>query len=155
MRLLYFGTYCLPFAILIIIFTLSSQDATTSATLSQSVTNVVNTFMTDALTTESASIWHLAHGQMRALAHIGLFCIFSMSCMLAFNLCPKTRARQIPYTFFLSLICAITDEVIQLGSPGRTCEFIDIAKDMFGACIGIACVWVLLRLWHWLIAKKA
>ncbi len=82
---------------------------------------------------------------IRKAAH---FCEFGV---LGFFLCKtldcffkKTAANG--YVLLLALFTAVTDEYIQLSSPGRTSSVADIFLDFGGACT----FFFLHRLWQWL-----
>ena len=81
---------------------------------------------------------------LRNLAHVAEFsllgiCIGSLSVYLARRKYPVTHLRYATLllaSLGMGMIIAVIDELIQLGSVGRACEFKDILLDMAGIIVG-------------------
>lgn len=138
-----------------LIFFLSSQDATTSDTLSKQVTSTVN---------ETAGAG-LSNEEMRSIVHFALFLLLGV--LTTSWLSTKVATRSITHskdqeattkttksnvkTVIVALgacvVYAITDELHQgFFVEGRGFELIDLAKDWGGSLCGIAGVAMLRRI---------
>ena len=120
MKIRSFLIYTGMFLMILLIFSLSKQNATTSNALSKELTHLVQDYVP------------LSNNQMRDLGHIGLFFILGMICMTStlFRLLNYKKAAC--FTLLVGIMTAFCDELIQLGSMGRAFEWIDIGKDMAG-----------------------
>ena len=123
-----FMIWLMPLAVLLLIFSFSSQDAPTSTKMSKKVTETLHS---------STSIPTLTNSQVRDLAHMGFFFLFGLSCMIAFSLCNYSLRLSSIFTLLLGGISAFLDECIQLTSPGRAFEWVDMGKDMIGVTLSI------------------
>lgn len=117
----------------------SLLPADQSAQASQSVLDLFNPLL-DLLHVPSAGAHHL----IRKLAHMSEFALLGLLWSLFLfqipTLCPVSRLLG---TGSLTLTVALIDETIQLFSPGRSSQVIDVWIDFAGACLGALAAWAL------------
>ena len=118
---------------LAVIFGHSMQSAEVSAAESGSILRFVQKllpFMTEHF--------------LRKAAHLSEF--FILGVLLRLTCRCFDRASVCPPLLF-GVISAMTDETIQLFSPGRACQVTDVWIDTAGvACgVGVLCLWALIR----------
>ena len=86
---------------------------------------------------------------VRALAHFSefsllgavLFVFLSTFSGVLYN-------RRSLFTFLFGLIYAVSDELHQLFVPGRACQILDVAVDIFGVFTAIILCLMLSRIWR-------
>ena len=116
------------------IFYNSLQTASESAATSGMFANLINDFFKlIGITIDVSSI-------IRKLAHVFEFFILSSLLTFLFFEYNMQIKYKVLYTFFISLLVAITDEVIQLFVEGRYGSAIDVLIDSIGIVIGIGIV---------------
>lgn len=135
-----------------LIFTLSMQDATASNATSKGVTQIV-TSVIETLPVGMHDTVSISNGTIRDLAHIGLFFLLGMLCMIGLLSHHITHSKATCITLLLGMTTALCDEIIQLGSVGRAFEWIDISKDMLGISVSIVCVWLISFVYTKLLAE--
>ncbi|MFD2639036.1 VanZ family protein [Piscibacillus salipiscarius] len=75
---------------------------------------------------------------IRKLAHFGVYFILALLIYVAvLKILDSKRFIQIAMTYFLLIHFAISDELSQSFSPGRTPYYGDVAIDAFGGLVGI------------------
>ena len=113
---------------MIIIFIMSSFNATDSANQSNFIVNIIS----NILNIENVRLLSLI---IRKLAHFTEYLILGT---LVINMFTKNNAKK---TYLLSiLLCiiyAISDEIHQIFVPGRACQIKDILIDSVGSITGI------------------
>lgn len=113
---------------MIIIFIMSSFDATESANQSNYIVNIIS----NVLNINNIELLNLI---IRKLAHYIEYLILGI---LVINMFIK---NNIPQSYLISIIfCiiyAISDEIHQLFVPGRACQIKDILIDSIGSITGI------------------
>lgn len=113
---------------MIIIFIMSSFNATDSANQSNFIVNIIS----NILNIENVRLLSLI---IRKLAHFTEYLILGT---LVINMFTKNNAKK---TYLLSiLLCiiyAISDEIHQIFVPGRACQLKDILIDSVGSITGI------------------
>ncbi|MEG0708097.1 MAG: VanZ family protein [Cellulosilyticaceae bacterium] len=139
-----------------IIFTLSLQNSSTSSTFSKELTEqiipIINR-LTQSSSIEPISLSRL-HYLLREFAHIIEFFILAFCMMITLHITRISSRYCILLTLIFTTIIAIVDELIQRYlSPGRAFQFIDIAKDLIGACLSIV-IFMLIRWSILLICTK-
>lgn len=122
-----------------LIFSFSAQDANVSNALSTNVTQVVTTFIEAAPLSTDHTV-SISNAVIRDLAHIGLFFLLGIICMVGFLSHHTSDSKATCITLLLGMTTALCDEIIQLSSVGRAFEWIDISKDMLGILMSIVCV---------------
>ncbi len=89
-----------------------------------------------------------AHTVLRKLGHMTEFALLGLlwSALLHQVALPGRYSRLLG-AGGLCLLIALTDETIQLFSPGRGSQVSDVWIDLGGACLGIAAAYLIRRLW--------
>lgn len=113
---------------MLLIFTMSSFDATEPANQSNFIVNII----ANILNINNISLLSLI---IRKLAHFTEYLILGT---LVINMFTKNNAKK---TYLLSiLLCiiyAISDEIHQIFTPGRACQIKDILIDSVGSITGV------------------
>lgn len=133
-------------ALIAFIFSRSLQNADISSEESSRIlllfTNFLKQFLGSANLTE-----HM----VRKLAH---FCEFSALGFFTLHLCVvrhRVQPHFVLHSLSFGLLCAVTDESLQLFSPGRSAQLSDVWLDFSGVVFG-SCVLLLLcaicRAWN-------
>ena len=134
------GLIIIAFAICI--FSFSLQDAPTSNALSTQVTQSIYKVIAPIIEDANYSIPSL-NNLIRDLTHFTLFFFLGLISMLLFLYQRFTLRKSSWIILGLGTLVAITDEVIQIFSPGRAFELVDLGKDILGVIVSIVLVWVL------------
>lgn len=113
---------------MIIIFIMSSFDATESANQSNFIVNIItNIFKIENIEVLSFII--------RKLAHFTEYLILGF---LTINMLDKNDiSKKYLLSILICIIYAISDEIHQLFVPGRACQIKDILIDSIGSITGI------------------
>lgn len=136
---------------MVLIFRLSAQNASASGDLSGGMLQSILALFTPDWNSLSplaqAQKLDAFHTIFRKLAHFSIYAILGVlwTSTLRFGHwqckdCPKWR---ILLPFLLCLLYAVSDEIHQMFSDGRSCELRDICIDFFGAATGIVCITLL------------
>lgn len=128
-------------AFAIFIFAFSLQDAPTSNALSTQVTKTIYKVIAPIIEDATYSIPSL-NNLIRDLTHFFLFFLLGLISMLLFLYQQRTLKQSAWIILRLGVLVAIVDEVIQIFSPGRAFELIDLGKDILGILVSIVFVWV-------------
>ena len=130
------------------IFSNSLKNGDQSKQASGKVVEIVQTFANafgieiqeegEGLTIDSVSLFIRKGAHMTEFAILGILSFFSLS---QFIKGPKTL-----YSLFYPLIVAISDELLQLGTPGRSGQVTDVLIDMAGATIAVFVVFFIVKL---------
>lgn len=130
------------------IFAFSAQNAADSSDMSGTLVAFVSKmilYMNKIFPGFSVKLdVHLISFVIRKTAHAFLYAVLGILVSRAF--CPKMplRKRDIMLTIFFCVLYAVSDEMHQMLSPGRSGEIRDVIIDAMGAGIG-----VLLRALWW------
>lgn len=123
---------CATCLYVIFIFSNSLDSAARSSEKSGAVTAVLqailNVFLPDAIVSESF---------VRTAAHFAEFAVLGLLLIVCIRIYTAKYIHNIFIALFTSLAVAVTDELIQLFSPGRACELIDVVVDFSGAVSGM------------------
>ncbi|MHB8962071.1 MAG: VanZ family protein [Saccharofermentanales bacterium] len=133
---------------ILLIFMFSLQNGEESSTASSELTHTILYILGEL---GIASVCNLtgeeftrAESIIRTLAHFSEFLILGILIKILsghiirlYNLVSKSGIRLFLLLSAVCLAVAAADEVIQLGSPGRAFQFLDMAVDLSGACIGM------------------
>lgn len=122
------------------IFTFSLQDAPTSNALSTQVTQTLYEIATPLVESTTYSMPSL-NSLMRDFGHFALFFLLGLISMLAFLYQRLTLRQSAWTTLILGTLVALADELLQLTSPGRAFEFVDLGKDLLGISVSIMVIW--------------
>lgn len=139
------------------IFNFSSQDGQTSGSLSRKVARkIVNVFPYTKNLSENTKNKIVEKSQpiIRKGAH---FSIYTLVGILIMNFI-STYKIHLKYKFLIStlvgLLYAISDEIHQSFTPGRTPSAIDVGIDTCGVFLGIILVLIVISVFKALIEKK-
>ncbi len=124
-----------------LIFASSSLPAGESAQLSRPVASLLTEMGELFNITVSQGIEH----QLRKLAHFTEFAILAWLYCRTFAAFSVGKWTAAGYIFFFCLLTAVSDEYIQIFSPGRSSAMNDILLDFAGSF----CMWLAYRIWNW------
>ncbi|MGP4073938.1 VanZ family protein [Piscibacillus sp. B03] len=80
----------------------------------------------------------------RKLAHFGVYFILAVLIFIAVQKTLQSSIHvQILITYFLVIHFAISDELNQSFTPGRTPYYGDVVIDAFGGLVGVLCIYLL------------
>ena len=139
------------------IFKFSSQNGTQSKGVSTKVSEFVLQFSNkyqQAESKEKTKILLRTNAVMRKVAH---FLIYTLLGLLLMGIMSKTRLKdkwRILITIFLGLLYAISDEIHQIYSPGRTPKIADVYIDLLGIFVGILLVILIRKIYNNCITKR-
>lgn len=131
------------FLILLIVLTLSfiwSNSLANAAESSEKSGNVVR-IIKPIIDPENKIEEDIFVTVVRKLAHFSEFTLLGAEMLLLFYTFDKWRNLHIYRLCFpvgTAFLCAVTDELLQLTSPGRSCEFRDMMIDLAGIITGCA-----------------
>lgn len=83
---------------------------------------------------------------LRKLAHFTEFLLLGLTLCNTYSEFHVANRTANGYIFFFSLAVAVTDEYIQLFSPGRSSQVTDVLLDFSGAFVG----WLAYKVWYWI-----
>ncbi len=135
-----FAVACLSVAVVLtaaFIFSRSAKPPADSKAESDGVYDRVSALFG---TSEQGTV--ITRALFRKMAHFAEFFLLGAELALLF-LCMKRRFSLLP---FLTLLCALTDETVQLFS-GRVASVADVWLDFAGSLTGICFVWLASKLW--------
>ena len=135
----YWWVLGVPLCVMCMIFYFSSQDAEKSSEVSHQVTAVIQEVIAEYVPS-SVQVKPPRNGQVRAMAHIGLFFCMGLGWMVALYTISRRLAWSSRWTLILGAVIAVADECIQLGSAGRSFQLIDMGKDVLGVLLSITLV---------------
>ena len=139
--------YFLPAIIVtLIIFALSSRDIDASNSQSGQITEVVfNIFGSSDEAGATGGFSGIDFGilnlYVRALAHVIEFGGLGLMIILGCFLNKLSSDKYLKITLIWGAAAALLDETIQYFTPGRTCDILDITKDMIGILLSLAFVY--------------
>lgn len=140
-----FLSYSAWFAVFLwmgVIFALSAQQSSESAALSGQFRAVLNKFF-------SAGVSDFL---VRKAAHTIEYFLLAI---LTFTAVSITRKKQVPlFTFFITFLAAVSDEIHQHFVPGRACQLRDMLIDSVGAVAGIVLCMAVVAVYRQLKKRK-
>ena len=126
----------------VVIFYFSSQPGEVSDVTSGRVADEIYRFLDGGNYPPDIYQQIMFNSLIRVFAHMTEFAVLAALFGTAFTINGIRRYLRSYYMFFLSFSVAVIDELLQLFVPGRECDPIDLAKDLFGA--GLMAVFFLL-----------
>lgn len=151
--------WILTLLMMIVIFRFSSEKAVDSADTSKGFIRMlldILPFTKDMTEIAKQEIILFLDFIVRKCAH------FTLYAMLGFTVFGAVKStfvllskENINYSFLISFIYAITDEVHQYFVPGRACRLYDIAIDSLGSIFGISIFLLMVYLSNKRLYKKA
>lgn len=121
-----------------LIFYFSAQPAEQSGAVSQSITEKIISvlpILSRTISPAQTALIGAAEVWVRKFAH---FCIFAVLGVLAFlNGKLHFKRRQAVYALLFCFLYAVSDELHQLATAGRSCEMRDVCIDFCGSVCGV------------------
>ena len=123
-----------------IIFNFSAQDGETSGTISMKVTEFIVKIISKVKNMDMALRLHYIerlHPYVRKLAHFSIYTLVGFSIMgfmCTFNI---RNVFKLIISIFTGVGYAVSDEIHQSFTPGRTPRLLDIGIDSLGVLTGI------------------
>lgn len=134
-------------ALMALIFGFSSQDRDESGGMSGRIALPVTQFIAsfrDSITeAEMADLYEDVDNAIRKCAH---FAEYGCLGVLLFLILDSYGCRKGWIPWLAATLYAVTDEIHQLYSPGRSCQVKDILVDSLGALTGVAGVWLIMKI---------
>ncbi len=149
--------WMLTVLMMVLIFVFSSENANSSQRTSEGFTKKILSISKsfNSLTEfEQITVIEQVQFFVRKAAHFSAFALLSISLLSAMLLTFKKRFLWL-YTFIISVVYAISDEIHQLFVPGRSCRIGDVFIDSMGALSGILIVLIITMLYKYQKLKKA
>ena len=91
---------------------------------------------------------------VRKIAHFTEFFVLGLEWLVFVSLSKKINGQHIANCLFIGLASAVTDESLQMLSPGRGPQVSDVLLDFSGACFGILVMVTILFLRRQYIKRK-
>lgn len=133
-----------------LIFFFSSQDADTSSSTSGQVIDKVAEHTVEGYrdytrAEKDAFILERQH-LVRKAAHFTEYAVLGLLAFLALSTLPVKPSLRPPAAFLFGALYAVTDELHQMLSAGRSCQWSDILLDASGVLVGVLAA-LLLTFW--------
>ena len=130
--------------VMALIFSFSSQNGNESSEISQSFTIEIIRFAVRILHAgggnETAAV-EAVHWFIRKTAHFSIYAVLGISVMITVRVNTAARgAKAWLMTIGFCMLYAVSDEIHQLFSDGRTGRLLDVFIDTCGAAAGTACL---------------
>ncbi len=133
-----------------VIFCFSAQPAENSSKISEFITRkivLLVPIIKQADTKGTEKMVDKAETFVRKMAHFTLFLFLGIFAYLAADSFFDKRAICIALLF--CLLYAVSDELHQLFSPGRSCEFRDVCIDFAGSLCGVCAMLLIQKIIKW------
>lgn len=134
-----------------LIFYFSNQEATVSTTQSDKVINFVNVISKNNESFKGIllKLYQLkgASFVIRKSAHIFSYFVLSILSFIMVYTHKGSINLSIKYSFIISILYAISDEIHQLFIPGRSGMIQDVFIDCIGVILGIIFITVIFKLY--------
>ena len=126
---------------MVLIFYFSSQNSTDSSDVSKGVTEKLVDIITSIShihVEDKQTAAEKIHGLIRKIAHFTIYAALGISAFVSFKLVlGKRKGTVFAITAGFSAIYAVSDEIHQILSDGRSCEIRDVLIDTAGAVTGM------------------
>ena len=143
-------SWLLVIAWMILIFTMSAQGRVESDRSSTGVSRMIASIfvrgwndMTDAA---QAEVIDSIHFWVRKAAHFSLYAILGVLSFIAISNHTSKRFPNALFAFVLCVLYAVSDEIHQYFTDGRSCELRDVLIDSSGAVVGILIIYLIFSL---------
>lgn len=153
--------YFIPALIVtLIIFTLSSRDIETSnaesGQVTQTIANLFGSSSDEAADGQTPTMpLDILNLYIRSLAHViefgGLGLMIILGCLLA----KLSQRHLIIVTLTWGAVVALSDELVQYFTPGRTCDILDMTKDVIGIVLALAFAYVVKKIYVTMQQRKS
>ena len=130
-----------------IIFNFSEQNGEMSGSLSKKVTEFIVKIVSKIKTMDTATKLHYIeklHPLIRKLAHFSIYAVVGFSVMGFMCTFDMRNIFKLIISFVVGVSYAITDEIHQSFTPGRTPSIMDVGIDSLGVLTGIFILIVLI-----------
>lgn len=130
-----------------IIFNFSEQNGEMSGSLSKKVTEFIVKIVSKIKTMDTATKLHYIeklHPLIRKLAHFSIYAVVGFSVMGFMCTFDMKNIFKLIISFGVGVSYAITDEIHQSFTPGRTPSIMDVGIDSLGVLTGIFILIVLI-----------
>ena len=146
--------------IMILIFVFSSQNSEDSSELSGGFIKIIIDALpffahTDAA--RKAEIVKSIHNLVRKTAHFSIYAALGFCSAGSIIRYPPRKKKIIVYlcAAALCMAYAVTDEIHQSFSPGRSCEVRDVLIDTGGGAVGAGVYIALVTVMYWMKNRRA
>ena len=130
-----------------IIFNFSAQDGDTSGSLSLKVTEVIVKVLSKIKDMDDVLKLHYIeklHPIIRKLAHFSIYTVVGFSIMGFMCTFDKRNIFKVVTSFCIGATYAVSDEIHQYFTPGRSARVLDVCIDSLGVLAGIFILVVLI-----------
>ena len=122
---------------MIVVFLFSNQQGTESSNTSRKVTEIVTYIASKGNVEVNANHIESLETIIRKLAHFTIYTIGGFLIMNYANTTSKNDKEKILYSIAFGVGYAITDELHQFFTPGRSARAFDVGIDSFGVITGV------------------
>ena len=140
-----FISWLLVIAWMLLIFSMSAQGREESNRSSVGVSRIIASIFVrgwdDMTEAEQAETVESIHVLVRKTAHFTLYMILGILSFIAISNHTSKRSLNALFAFVLSAAYAVSDEVHQYFTAGRSCEIRDMLIDSSGAIVGILIIY--------------
>ena len=145
-------------SIMILIFYFSSQTADDSAGISRGVTQRLVDFImsfSHASPDAKRKTVKAIHGIIRKAAHFTIYAALGMSVFISVKLLIKKKKTVVfAVATIYCMLYAVSDEIHQLSSTGRSCEIRDMLIDTAGAVTGMLFLLIAIVIIKYIINRR-
>ena len=139
-----------------IIFGFSSQDGETSGGLSRSITNKILQLSSKYNNLEQKEKDQVSDRTEKIIRKIAHFSIYTLVGLLLMGLLSTYKIKEnwrIMLSVFLGMIYAISDEIHQGFTPGRSPRIADVYIDTLGVILGILLILLFIKIYERILQK--
>lgn len=139
-----------------VIFGFSSQDGETSGGISRNITNRILRFSNKYNTLDQEQKEKIANRTERIIRKIAHFSIYTLVGLLLMGLLSTYNIKEnwrIILSVLLGMMYAISDEIHQSFTPGRTPKMADIYIDTLGVILGVLLILLFIKIYNKCITK--
>lgn len=120
-----------------IIFGFSSQDGEESSGISRKVTEFIVDEIIKAEDANRVELINNLEGTVRKLAHFSIYAVVGFLLMALASTYDLEENKRINISLIVGIIYAISDEIHQGFTPGRSPKLTDVMIDTMGVAVGI------------------
>ena len=139
-----------------IIFGFSSQDGETSGGLSRSITNKIlqlSSKYNNLEQEEKDQVFYRTEKIIRKIAHFSIYTLVGLLLMGLLSTYKIKENWRIMLSAFLGMLYAISDEIHQGFSPGRSPRIADVYIDTLGVILGILVILLFIKIYERILQK--
>ena len=124
----------------------NGEESTMKSGLVVVVLQGITDFFTDGVT--------VSENFVRTMAHFSEFALLGFLLLLCVKTFTQRYLKNIFIVLFTSLFVAVVDEILQLFSPGRASDVLDVAVDFSGAVTGMLVFVLFIKLLHIIVSVR-